>query len=246
MTLEVTARSLQVVSFPQFSRVQDERDELKRSVLSCLRMSATVTIPALTGIALTSDLLVAAVGPKWSDSAGVLRILAVVGMPLIFAQFTGPLLQALSRPRHLAVITWALAGVSVATLCVVGFVFKNSPVHAQTEGFAIARVVSSALVFAPIMLFILARLSGISLREFVGAVAPSFVAAAVMTLALGPLSFGTVLKGWKPISALLLEAFVGLVTASATLLLLDNRLRTLVLSSIRPPLRTKYVETELT
>ena len=245
MVLEVATRSLQVVSFPQFSRVSDKPAELKRSVLACLRMSSVVTLPALTGIALTSDLFAAALGPKWAEAAPLLRILCLVGMALVFAQFTGPLLQALSRPRDLAKLTWALAFISIAVLCVVGIQLKSAPVHSQLLGYGMARVVSGALIFVPVMTFILARLSGISFKDFVSELMPSFAAAGFVAATVIGLSSSGLLRGYKPIPALIVYAVAGIVSAAGSLLLVDRQVRGHVLPLLRPAVRGKKIESEL-
>src|SRR5207245_1310211 len=105
--------SIQWVSLPQFSRIQDQPAELRNSVLTCIRLSSTVTLPALALVAAVSGPLMATLGPEWLPAAYVLKILCVLGMLLMFAFFTGPLLQALARVRLVAVLEWArtLAGV---------------------------------------------------------------------------------------------------------------------------------------
>ena len=60
-----------------------------------------MTIPALAGIAAVSSPLMATLGPQWSPASGVLKILSVIGIVIVFAFFTGPMLQAVGRSRDL-------------------------------------------------------------------------------------------------------------------------------------------------
>ena len=75
--------SIQAVSLPEFSRLQDKPTELRRSALTCIRLSSTVTLPALAGVAAASDTLMATLGPKWIPAADVLNVLCVLGMVII-------------------------------------------------------------------------------------------------------------------------------------------------------------------
>jgi O-antigen/teichoic acid export membrane protein len=92
--LSAATSSIQAVSLPEFSRFQDQPVELRKSVLTCIRLSSTVTLPALAGMAAVSAPLMATVGPQWIPAARVLQVLCVLGMFFVFAFFTGPLLQA--------------------------------------------------------------------------------------------------------------------------------------------------------
>lgn len=222
--------SIQAVSLPEFARFQNQPVELRKSALVCIRMSSTLTLPILSGMAATSRPLMAALGPKWVPATDALRVLCLVGMSIVFACFTGPLLQALSRPHHLAALEWARMAVGTALVIVAGLLVRTSSVEHQLMGIALARCITMTCLVAPVFLYILMRLGGISFRELISTVTPSVVAsiATVAAVALVQLS------GWfatdKALTQLIAEAATGGIAGLTVLLALDSQLCDLVVS----------------
>jgi PST family polysaccharide transporter len=216
--------SIQSVSLPEFARLQDQPAELRKSVLVCIRLSSTVTLPALSGLAAVSWALLACVGPQWVPASGALKLLCLIGMSIVFSCFTGPLLQALSRPHQLAALEWARMGIGTAFVIIVGLLVRNSPVERQLDGIALARFATMIGLVAPIFLYILMRLCGISFRELTSAVAPSVLASLSTVGAVLLLQFSGSLSSAKPLSLLLSEVSLGGVTGLAVLLALDAQL----------------------
>jgi teichuronic acid exporter len=221
--------SIQAVSLPEFSRHQDNPVELRKSALSCVQLSSAMTIPALAGLAAVSGPVMATLGSKWLPASGVLKILAVLGMSAVFAYFTGPLLQALSRPHHLAVLEWARSGVGVLFLAVAGYFVRGGTLTQQIIGLSLARFVPGVFLVMPVFLYLLMHLCGISFRDLASAVAPSVLASTglVATILLFKLS------GWaayaKPVQVLSAEVAAGGIVGLALLILLDKQLRSLFL-----------------
>ncbi len=217
--------SIQAVSLPEFSRLQDKPTELHRSALTCIRLSSTVTLPALAGLAAVSDSLMATLGTKWIPAADVLKVLCALGMVIIFAYFTGPLLQAVSKPHFLAALEWARTGVGICFLVVAGLLVRHGPLDAQIMAIAIARLVTGAFIVTPVFLYILMRITKISFREVVGATAPSLTSSACAVAAILAVHSLGILSGNRPIVVLAVEIFFGVIVGAPILLISDSQLR---------------------
>ena len=217
--------SIQAVSLPEFSRHQDNPVELRKSALSCVRLSSAMTIPALAGLAAVSGPLMATLGAKWMPASNVLKVLCVLGMSAVFAYFTGPLLQALSRPHHLAVLEWMRVGVGLVFLAIAGYFVRGGTLSQQIIGLSLARFVPGVLIVMPIFLYLLMKLCGISFRDLAGAVAPSALSSAGLVVAVLLFQF----YGWpanaKPLTVLIAELAIGGVVGLTLLVLLDKQLR---------------------
>jgi PST family polysaccharide transporter len=223
ITLAMSA--IQTVSFPEFSRLQHQPEELRKSALSCVRLTSAITVPALAGLAAVSTPLMATIGAQWLPASPVLKLLCVLGIAIVFAYFTGPLMQALGRTREVAILEWAR--MAIGTLVLLGAVFavRNGSIPLQIMGIAMARLFTGALLVAPFFVYILIRLSGLSLREFVLAVIPATVSAASVIGAVVLVD----LAGWfqfgRPIILLMAEIAVGGVVGAIVLLGLESQLR---------------------
>src|SRR5581483_4667510 len=112
-------------------------------------------------------------GSGWGPSAIVVQLFSALGMLLVFTFFTGPLLQALSRPHHLAMLEWGRVALTTGALVIAGLIVRHRSVEWQIAGIAGARVLVGALVVTPIYLFIFVALSKVSLREFISSIAPA-------------------------------------------------------------------------
>jgi PST family polysaccharide transporter len=235
--VNLATASVQAVSFPEFSRLQGEPSELRRSVLTCIRLSAAATVPALAGLAALGDPLMALLGPKWAPASLVIVILSVVGMLSIFTYFTGPLMQALGRPRQFAVLEWVRSIIAIVLLAAAGLLVRFRPVEWQIAGIAGARFVSGAFLVTPAFVYLLMRLAGISLREVVVPVMPSAGSAAALFASVAALQHSGWFRGARPVVTLGAEATAGAAAGLLVLLLLDGRLRQSVSGLLRRGLR---------
>ena len=69
--------SVGAVAFPVLSRMQSDADRLRRSFLKAHSLVVSMTIPVVIGCAVFADQIVRVVlGPKWTGTAMVLRLLA--------------------------------------------------------------------------------------------------------------------------------------------------------------------------
>ncbi|MGA2595084.1 MAG: hypothetical protein ABSH32_34750, partial [Bryobacteraceae bacterium] len=169
-------------------------------------------------------------GPKWIPAADALRILCLIGMSIVFSCFTGPLLQALSRPHHLAALEWARMTLGTALVVVAGLLVRNSTIDRQLMGIALARCATMTCLVAPIFLSILMRLGKISFRDLTSAVAPSLVASLSTVAAVVLFQVSGWLAGGKPLILLIAQTAVGGFTGLTVLLILDSQLCGLVVS----------------
>jgi PST family polysaccharide transporter len=228
--------SIQWVSLPEFSRFQDQPAELRKSVLTCIHLSSTLALPALAGLAAVSGPLMATLGPKWIPAAGVLKILCVLGVLLTFAFFTGPLLQALSKVRLVAILEWVRTAVGIAMLIAAGLLVRHGAVNEQILGIAVARLATAALLVAPLFVYLLMRMAGISLRDLLSSIAPS---ASASIGVVGAVTLVQYIGGFvtdRPPILLAGDVVVGGATGVAILFLLDVQLRTKVIGLVRKSL----------
>jgi teichuronic acid exporter len=224
--------SIQAVSLPEFARWQDDPLELHRSALTCIRLSSTLTLPALACVAAVSDSLMAAIGAEWVPAANVLRILCVLGMVIIFAYFTGPLLQALGRPSLLAALEWTRTGLGVCILMAAGIMARRSTVETQLLALASARLFTGALVITPVFLYVLMRITKLTFREFLGSIMPSLLSSAVIAAAVLAVRYTHLLAGHKASIILMGEVVFAALAGVPVLLGLDSRLRRQVLQRL--------------
>jgi len=233
-TVIVTATSsIQWVSLPEFSRVQDDPAELRKSALTFIRLSSTLTLPGLAGLAAVSGPLMVTMGPMWVPAANVLRLLCFVGMFIIFAYFTGPLLQALHKVRLLAIVEWARAIVGFIFLLTAGIIASHAPVASQIMAIAIARFLTAALLVTPVFVYLLMRYADIPFRELLAAVLPSLLTSSGVTLAVFLFQMSGWFSGGKPVILLASEVVIGCAAGLPILLLVDSQARKLILGLVR-------------
>jgi O-antigen/teichoic acid export membrane protein len=222
--------SVQAVSLPEFSKVQDQPEQLSKSALTCVRLSSTVTLPVLSGVAVVSWALMASLGTTWIPASNALKILCVVGISSVFSSFTGPLLQAVSRPHQHAMLEWARMAVGALLLIGTGILARKSPVEWQIVAIALARLVTMACLVTPIFLYILMRLAGISFGDLLSAVMPSALASLSAVGAVILFQISGLLVDRKPVILLIAETIIGGIVGLAVLLVFDSQLRGLALS----------------
>jgi PST family polysaccharide transporter len=235
--LQLATGSLQMVSLPEFSRLQDKREEIGKSMLGFIRACSIATLPPLAGVAVVSDALMGVIGPKWALAADVLKILSLLAMPVAFSYFTGPLLQAISKPHQAAMLVWARVAGGVGALLAAATILRHASLRGQVLGIAMARFASGALVFAPIFIYVLLRVSRISLRKFLATISPALSASAATVTAVVLLNLTHLLAELKPISVLVAEVILGGVVGGLTLLALDAQLKRTVATLIPGGLR---------
>ncbi len=233
----VAMASIQAVSFPEFSRLQDQPKELHKSVLTCIRLSSAATLPALAGLIAVGNPLMEVLGTKWVPASGVLKILSLLGMLVIFSYFTVPLLQALGKTRAVAGLEWGRTIAGLAVLVAAGLYVQNSPVQVQIMGIALSRFITGGLLILPVFAYVLMRLSRVTLRELLSSVAPAVLSAGSIILAVTAFHLSGWLSDQKAIMLLIVETILGGVVGGVVLLGTDTSLR----KSIKSLLDRRFV-----
>lgn len=221
----VATSAVQSVSLPEFSRLQNQPNELRSSALTCLHLTASVTVPALFGLIAVSTPLMATIGKSWIPAASCLRILCLLGVAVIFAYFTGPLLSALSRAKEIAILEWVRTAIGVAVLIPAAIIVRTHSITIQIMGIALARFATGALIVAPVFLFILMKICRISIRELFLLIAPSMASAAAIVLSVYLFVLTGILHSAAPIVQLTCEVALGGTIGIVVLLKCDKQLR---------------------
>jgi len=167
----------------------------------------------------------ATLGAQWIPAADVLKVLCALGMVIIFAYFTGPLLQALGRPHILAVLEWARTGLGVCLVIAAGLIVRHARVEMQILALAVARLLTGALVITPVFLYTLMRLTKLTVREFIRSIAPSLSSSACIVAAVLVVRSFHFLSAYKPAFVLAVEIICGVLAGLPVLLGLDSQLR---------------------
>ncbi len=162
--LELTLRPIGMVSLPHFSRLQHDRDALRATVSSCIRLVMLTAVPALLALAACSEYILAMVGPEWEPGAVAMKLLCVVGIVKGLVHFTGPLLFAVARPLSRALMLWVIAAVNIVAIVGAGLALEAASEPDQLLGMSAVRAIVSLVVVVPLNLVIIKRLAGISIR----------------------------------------------------------------------------------
>lgn len=226
--VSMSSGSIHIVTFSMFSRQQDNLANLQKSVLTSLRMSSAASLPALAGLAVTGNSLMATIGAGWVPASDALKVLCVSGVAMIFASFTSPLIQALGNPQHSAVLEWGRVIVGIAALITAGLLVQNSPIQYQVLGIAMARLFTAVLLVFPIFVYILLKLSSIPLRDFLTAAFPSILASIAVVLSVELFRHLAMTAESRPAIALAQEVAIGGIAGLTTLIFADEKARSFV------------------
>jgi O-antigen/teichoic acid export membrane protein len=164
------------VGLQTFSRLQDNREELRRAYQSMLGLSAALSFPALVGFGILSPTLVPLVfGAKWADAGELGQVFALMAVPFTLNYFASPVLTAMGnahRQRTLAIVQLIL------TICLTLLALPYG-----LMAVAIAYVARAYLTL-PLQMIFLKQASGIGARATFDAVKAPFLASSLMGLLL--------------------------------------------------------------
>jgi polysaccharide transporter, PST family len=241
LLIDLTTRPVGMIALPLFSRLQRDRENLRGAVETCLRVTLIPGIPAFLVLASCSDFLFGVIGPEWAAGADALKLLAVAGIAKAVIAFTGPLLFAVGRPAFRAVMLWLLGAASAGAVVAVASVLESASEERQIFGVALSRALLFLLVFVPINLVIIDRLTGFGLRAFAGVSAAPTAAGAAAIAVVFVLREATAIESIPPAAGLAIALVLAGGTAGGLLFLLDarfreyaRRLRRGLVSSYRP------------
>lgn len=225
LVVELSTRPVAQVSLPNFARLKPDPASLRDGVITAVKTSAILSIPALVGLAAVSDPLIQLLGAEWHDSAPVLRILCALGAARALTLHTGSLLQAVGRPGLLAAMTWALAAMNVIGFTLLGLWLKGAAPLEQIRGIASARAGIYVLLYAPPYLALLIGFSGVTWRQLLRAVMPSLVAGATVIAAVMALRAAAAATGVPLTASLVAQVALGAAAGAATLYAADAEFR---------------------
>ncbi|MHC4413830.1 MAG: lipopolysaccharide biosynthesis protein [Planctomycetota bacterium] len=225
LLLEVATRSIQVVALPHFSKLQDDPDGLRQAVLSCVRLSASVTVPAMAILACVADPLMALLGERWTPAAAALRILVFLGIAKALTLFTGPLLLARGRVKTSALLVWTLGVATALGLGAVGATMTTAGLQHQMIATASTLTIVYVLVFGIGGLLLTRWICRMPFPAFLTAAAPGATAAIAAALTARLAAFADLGATRSPALGLVTIGVPAALAAMGTLLLADRRLR---------------------
>lgn len=155
--VDLASRSIQTVAMADFSTFQSQPDALRRAVARCLRVSASLAMPPLAILAVSSGDLVALLGDEWLPAAVPTAVLCVVGAVRASGIVTGPILRAMGRPFVHASLMWLLAVPTVLTIVAVSVLMGAAAPAEQATAIAASRVALFALVSFPLSVVVVRR-----------------------------------------------------------------------------------------
>jgi PST family polysaccharide transporter len=98
-TQTVLVQVTRKMTFPIFSRLQDDRDRMRRAYNRMTRAAASVILPGYLALAVVApELIVVLFGDKWERSGPVAAILLLIGPVVAVQALSFALLNAVGRP----------------------------------------------------------------------------------------------------------------------------------------------------
>jgi len=145
---------------PSYSKLQNDREALRRAYFKVLTVSVSVSAPMTVGIVVVApDFVETFLGSDWLPAVGLIQVLAVWGYLLSIGAASGPLLQAIGRPDY---TTKATVG---KTLLLAVLIYPATDAYGVL-GTAVAVVVSAGLTSEPYIAYSVLSEIDASLRTF--------------------------------------------------------------------------------
>ena len=233
MILDFGTRSIQVVSLPHFSSLQDDPPKLSAALLSCIRLSTSFTIPGMAILTVSSDQLMALIDEKWAPAASVIQIVVFMGMAKSVTLFCGPVLLAHGRSKTVAALAWTLAILTAGLIAIVSMSLVTADVMQQITAVAIARTGLFVVIFGTSTFVVFNRMCKISMRQLGAALRPGITAACVVFLSDKIISNSAIPTANGSFLALLWIVMPAAVAAGITLVATDKEIRQLLLDALR-------------
>lgn len=114
LTTDVSTRTISMVTFPVFSKIQLEAKRLQRGYLDTAQMSLAIALPCFGIIAaLAPEIVPIVFGPQWDASVPVITVLALVGPLYPLISLNSSVLMAVGKAN------WVLRLNILNTFCVI-------------------------------------------------------------------------------------------------------------------------------
>lgn len=203
------------VAFPTYARIVREKGDLEEAYLRTIRACMLLMAPVALGIAATGDQIVALFfGAEWSDSARILAILSLGGIPLTLGWSAGNVFKATGRPQ---VLTWlTLIEVLAVSPAIWAVAWATRDLAWIAGAMAAGEAASCALRLA-----FMSRFERIGAGRTLAAAAWPIIGALVMAAAV--LAFAQAAASLSLAFRLPLSILVGVLVYGAVILLFDRR-----------------------
>jgi O-antigen/teichoic acid export membrane protein len=160
-------------SFTTFARLQGQPDKLRDALFLISRFSSLVGFPCFVGLAVTApDLIHTVFGSKWEGSADILRVLALTGIPWLFASSAGIVTRSAGRANWYLTMTALSVGLKVVLL----LIFTQQGLYALTVAFTVGDYVMIP-AFVYVTKAVVAMRTADYLRCYLDAIAGSVIMA---------------------------------------------------------------------
>lgn len=206
------------VMFPTYSKLQDDRDALRRAYLKTLKYVSMLSVPTAFGIlVIAPDFVNVVLGEKWMPAVPALQVLCFFGLSRSIAATTGSIFQATGKPEILLktsfiqliamvvltyplVITYGIVGVSIAV---------TIPIVAQTI----------------VQVYIVHRLIQMNFKDIYVPMFPICLSSVIMTICLCLLKNPVYnFLNIYPVGALVLSILIGIAIYTTILYILNKDL----------------------
>lgn len=190
--ISVTSR----VAVPTFSRLQSNRDRMRRALYGAIRYTSIVAFPGFIGLAaLAPEFVEVLFGRQWMSAVPVMQVLAFIGIVQSIEMFHGNALLACGKPA------WRL-GIS-AVNAISNVIAFSIAVRWGIVAVALAYVVRG-YVMLPLSFILVRRVLGIRLRDHARQWRLPLIGASIMAIAV--LSAAEVEGGSVPVRLIVLLA----------------------------------------
>jgi len=205
------------LAFPIFSRLQHDRDRMRRAYSRVTRALSVIILPGYIGLALVAqEAIIVIFGAQWAESGPVAAILFLIGPVLTVQLFSGALLNAVGHPEVTFRIRLITAIVNVAGFFIAVAVFQ------EITAVAAAFVIRGYLLM-PLIMWWLRKYAGIPFSAHLGELRSPALATIVMSLAV--VAVKLVLTGNVPTVVLLgAEVVTGIVVFLLAIMVIDRPL----------------------
>lgn len=134
------------VTFPAFSRMQDEGEHLKRAVTRSIFFVSFLVFPSLVGLLVLSPILVKII-PRYGQWEAALIPLALIGVNTIMAAITTPLTNLLSAVGRIKTVSKLMVMWTVLTWLFVPYLSKKFGVNGAALGYALVGASSIVAIY---------------------------------------------------------------------------------------------------
>jgi len=190
------------VAYPTYAKIQDNIEELQRSVQKTVQLISWVTIPAGIGLAMASQAFILTFyTSKWEAAIPVMQLLSLYAMIYTLTYNFGDAYKAMGRPDILNKISVSTIVFSIFALWVGS--------HYGIVGVAWAHLLR-VLIMMGVQIIVVDKILGIRSKYILGGIFKALFCALAMALAMGLLSLN--LQGVSSLVLLILQLLLGVVT----------------------------------